>query len=76
MLKKFDEIMESLKETVALKTAVPTAQVYPLFIDLAQFWCEFQDTIAFLRLLLNIVINLKQFAVVSPVIRFFSISKY
>ncbi|XP_065649778.1 cilia- and flagella-associated protein 206 isoform X3 [Hydra vulgaris] len=62
-LQRFDQMIELLKNTVASKTAVPTSQVYPLFIELAQVWQELQNTISFIRLLSNIVLNLKQFAI-------------
>ncbi|BFY99039.1 hypothetical protein BsWGS_02079 [Bradybaena similaris] len=53
--------MDQLKATVQTKTAVPTAQVYPQFIHLAQLWSSFQDEMVLLSVLSNIVASLDPF---------------
>ncbi|KAM3930607.1 cilia- and flagella-associated protein 206 [Leptodactylus fuscus] len=53
--------MEQLKSTVQLKAAVPTAQVYPLFIALSKLWNSFQDEIVLLSVLSNMIANLQPF---------------
>jgi len=53
--------MDALKETVASKTAVPTSQVYPQFINLAHIWTSFQDEMVLLSVLSNIFASLDQF---------------
>ncbi|XP_065828631.1 cilia- and flagella-associated protein 206-like [Oscarella lobularis] len=58
---EFREKMQSLKETVQSKTAVPTAHVYPLFVDLSDLWTGFQDEMVLLSVLSNILANLDPF---------------
>lgn len=53
--------MEQLQNTVQSKTAVPTAQVYPQFIHLAQIWSGFQDEMVLLSVLSNILVSLDPF---------------
>ncbi|XP_067935310.1 cilia- and flagella-associated protein 206-like isoform X2 [Watersipora subatra] len=53
--------MEQLLATVQSKTAVPTAQVYPQFIHLAQIWSGFQDEMVLLSVLSNILASLEPF---------------
>jgi len=53
--------MEQLQSTVQSKTAVPTAQVYPQFIHLAQIWSGFQDEMVLLSVLSNILVSLDPF---------------
>ncbi|ELU04875.1 hypothetical protein CAPTEDRAFT_163417 [Capitella teleta] len=53
--------MEQLQATVQSKTAVPTAQVYPQFIHLAQIWNSFQDEMVLLSVLSNILVGLEPF---------------
>ncbi|XP_056150513.1 cilia- and flagella-associated protein 206 isoform X1 [Lampris incognitus] len=53
--------MNLLRETVHCKTAVPTAQVFPLFTALAKLWSGFQDELALLKILANVVENLRPF---------------
>ncbi|XP_074642939.1 cilia- and flagella-associated protein 206-like isoform X2 [Tubulanus polymorphus] len=53
--------MEQLQNTVQSKTAVPTAQVYPQFINLSQLWCGFQDEMVLLSVLSNILASLEPF---------------
>lgn len=61
---KFNAQMEAVKTTVSSKTAVPTAQVYPQFINLAHIWASFQDEMVLISVLSNILANLDQFTVV------------
>merc|ERR1719394_1656185 len=53
--------MKQLQATVQSKTAVPTAQVYPQFIHLAQIWSGFQDEMVLLSVLSNILVSLEPF---------------
>lgn len=53
--------MQQLQATVQSKTAVPTAQVYPQFIHLAQIWSGFQDEMVLLSVLSNILVSLEPF---------------
>ena len=53
--------MEQLQATVQSKTAVPTAHVYPQFINLAQIWSGFQDEMVLLSVLSNILASLEPF---------------
>ena len=59
---KFNAQMDAVKATVSSKTAVPTAQVYPQFINLAHIWASFQDEMVLISVLSNILANLDQFA--------------
>ncbi|XP_075196264.1 cilia- and flagella-associated protein 206 isoform X3 [Anomaloglossus baeobatrachus] len=61
MDKQYGAQMEQLKATVQSKTAIPTAQVYPLFISLSKLWNSFQDEIVLLSVLSNITANLQPF---------------
>ncbi|KAK2572230.1 Cilia- and flagella-associated protein 206 [Acropora cervicornis] len=58
---QFAARMETLKNTVQSKTAVPTAQVYPQFITLAHLWTGFQDEMVLLSVLSNILASLEPF---------------
>jgi len=53
--------MQQLHLTVQSKTAVPTAQVYPQFMHLAQIWSNFQDEMVMLSVLSNILVSLEPF---------------
>ncbi|XP_074046312.1 cilia- and flagella-associated protein 206 isoform X2 [Macrotis lagotis] len=53
--------MEQLKMTVQAKTAVPTSQVYPIFIALSGLWTSFQDEIILLSVLSNLTTHLGSF---------------
>ncbi|XP_033102810.1 cilia- and flagella-associated protein 206-like [Anneissia japonica] len=53
--------MEQLQATVQSKTAVPTAQVYPQFINLSHLWSCFQDEMVLLSVLSNILASLEPF---------------
>ncbi|KAJ8026094.1 hypothetical protein HOLleu_33834 [Holothuria leucospilota] len=54
--------LEQLQATVQSKTAVPTAQVYPQFINLAHIWSGFQDEMVLLSVLSNILASLEPYA--------------
>lgn len=56
--------LEHLKNTVQSKTAIPTAQVYPQFIQLANVWIGFQDELVLISVLSNVLYNLEPFAMV------------
>eukprot|EP00794_Sanderia_malayensis_P005318 gene5318-5987_t len=60
--------MDILRETVASKTAVPTSQVYPQFINLAHIWTGFQDEMILLSVLSNIFASLEQFTKIRQVL--------
>jgi hypothetical protein len=53
--------LQQLHMTVQSKTAVPTAQVYPQFMHLAQIWASFQDEMVMLSVLSNILSSLEPF---------------
>ncbi|XP_063717378.1 cilia- and flagella-associated protein 206-like [Symsagittifera roscoffensis] len=53
--------LEQLQATVQARTAVPTAQVYPQFINLAHIWTGFQDEMVLLSVLSNIMNSLEPF---------------
>lgn len=57
----FQSTMESLKATVQSKTAVPTAQVYPLFMSLSQHWTGYQDEVVLLSVQSSLLFQLAQF---------------
>ncbi|KAM4694957.1 cilia- and flagella-associated protein 206 [Discoglossus pictus] len=59
--KQFGAQMEQLRTTVRSKTAVPTAQVYPLFTSVSKLWNSFQDEIVLLSVLSNMAANLQPF---------------
>ncbi|XP_073445708.1 cilia- and flagella-associated protein 206 isoform X2 [Dendrobates tinctorius] len=61
MDRQYGAQMELLKATVQAKTAIPTAQVYPLFISLSKLWNSFQDEIVLLSVLSNMTANLQPF---------------
>ncbi|XP_038617268.1 cilia- and flagella-associated protein 206 isoform X3 [Tachyglossus aculeatus] len=52
---------EYLKTVVQAKTAVPTSQVYPIFISLSSLWTSFQDEIVLISVLSNLTTHLKPF---------------
>ncbi len=57
--------LDQLKSTVQSKTAIPTAQVYPQFIQLATIWIGFQDELVLISVLSNVLYNLEPFAMVN-----------
>ena len=58
---KLDEIYKHIQSAVQTRTAVPTRQVYPLFIKLAELWTFFQEEIVLLSVFQNIRTNAKEF---------------
>ncbi|EDV22731.1 uncharacterized protein TRIADDRAFT_50604 [Trichoplax adhaerens] len=54
--------LNGLRTIVQSKTAVPTAQVYPQFIRVAQLWRGLQDELVLLSVLNNILYSLEPFA--------------
>ncbi|XP_029352175.1 cilia- and flagella-associated protein 206 [Echeneis naucrates] len=50
-----------LKETLKLRTAVPTANVFPLFKTLSKLWSGLQDEAELLHILSRIRLNLQPF---------------
>ncbi|XP_044531319.1 cilia- and flagella-associated protein 206 [Gracilinanus agilis] len=61
MIKQLGAQMEQLKMTVQAKTAVPTSQVYPIFIALSSLWTSFQDETVLLSVLSNLTTHLAPF---------------
>nr|XP_025045554.1 cilia- and flagella-associated protein 206 isoform X2 [Pelodiscus sinensis] len=61
MDKQFAAQIEQLKNTVQAKTAVPTSQVFPIFVALSNLWTSFQDEILLLSFLTNLTVSLQQF---------------
>ncbi|XP_073192727.1 cilia- and flagella-associated protein 206 isoform X2 [Lepidochelys kempii] len=61
MDKQFAAQIEQLKNTVKAKTAVPTSQVFPIFLALSNLWTSFQDEILLLSFLTNLTVSLQQF---------------
>ncbi|XP_030638490.1 cilia- and flagella-associated protein 206 isoform X2 [Chanos chanos] len=56
---EFIEQLKLLKDKVHGKKAVPTAQVFPLFIDLAKQWSGMRDESALLSFLSDVVVRLR-----------------
>ncbi|XP_051043469.1 cilia- and flagella-associated protein 206 isoform X2 [Phodopus roborovskii] len=61
MIKQLAAQLEQLKMTVKSKTAVPTSQVFPIFIALASLWMSFQDETVLISVLSNLTTNLELF---------------
>ncbi|XP_052573735.1 cilia- and flagella-associated protein 206 isoform X3 [Peromyscus californicus insignis] len=61
MIKQFAAQLEQLKMIVKSKTAVPTSQVFPIFIALASLWMSFQDETVLISVLSNLTTNLELF---------------
>ena len=57
----FTEKMKFLKNTVQSKTAVPTGQVYPLFIGIAKLWKLLQEEIVLVGITANTVTQLQSY---------------
>ncbi|XP_070705854.1 cilia- and flagella-associated protein 206 [Pempheris klunzingeri] len=53
--------LKLLKDTVKLKSAVPTAKVFPLFKTLSQLWYGLQDEAELLNILNDITLNMQPF---------------
>lgn len=60
--RQFAAVLRQLQATVQSKTAVPTAQVYPLFVDLSVLWTGFQDEMVLLSVLSNVLTSLQPFS--------------
>eukprot|EP01135_Chromosphaera_perkinsii_P010353 Nk52_evm25s2118 gene=Nk52_evmTU25s2118 len=58
---KFQGHIESLKESVKSKTAVPTEQVFPHFAALAMLWSNFQDEMFVISLRADVIVKLLGF---------------
>ncbi|KAM4866543.1 cilia- and flagella-associated protein 206 isoform 1-T3 [Thomomys bottae] len=61
MIRQLGAQMELLKTTVKSKTAVPTSQVFPIFIALANLWTSFQDETVLISVLSNLTTHLEPF---------------
>ncbi|XP_012919208.1 cilia- and flagella-associated protein 206 isoform X2 [Mustela putorius furo] len=61
MIKKLGAQLEQLKMIVKSKTAVPTSQVFPIFIALSNLWTSFQDEIVLISVLSNLTTRLEPF---------------
>ncbi|XP_055455391.1 cilia- and flagella-associated protein 206 [Psammomys obesus] len=61
MIKQLAAQLEQLKMTVKSKTAIPTSQVFPIFIALANLWMSFQDETVLISVLTNLTTNLELF---------------
>ncbi|XP_041523279.1 cilia- and flagella-associated protein 206-like [Microtus oregoni] len=61
MIKQLTAQLEQLKMIVKSKTAVPTSQVFPIFIALASLWMSFQDETVLISVLSNLTTNLELF---------------
>ena len=54
--------LDQLKNIVLSKSTIPTAQVYPHFIQLSNIWIGFQDELVLISVLSNVLYNLEPFA--------------
>ncbi|KAM5257116.1 cilia- and flagella-associated protein 206 [Ctenodactylus gundi] len=61
MIKQLRAHLEQLKMTINSKTAVPTSQVFPVFIALANLWTSFQDETVLISILSNLTTHLEAF---------------
>ncbi|ELW70140.1 hypothetical protein TREES_T100001488 [Tupaia chinensis] len=61
MIKQLGAQLEQLKMTVKSKTAVPTSQVFPIFIALSSLWTSFQDETVLISVLSNLTTHLEPF---------------
>uniref|UniRef100_A0A4W2IN48 Cilia- and flagella-associated protein 206 n=1 Tax=Bos indicus x Bos taurus TaxID=30522 RepID=A0A4W2IN48_BOBOX len=61
MIKQLEAQLEQLKLTVKSKTAVPTSQVFPIFIALSNLWTSFQDETVLISILSNLTTHLEPF---------------
>ncbi|XP_006902101.1 PREDICTED: UPF0704 protein C6orf165 homolog [Elephantulus edwardii] len=61
MIKQLAAQLEQLKMTVKSKTAVPTSQVFPIFITLSNLWTSFQDETVLLSVLSDLTLHLESF---------------
>ncbi|XP_035880337.1 cilia- and flagella-associated protein 206 isoform X3 [Phyllostomus discolor] len=61
MTKQLGAQLEQLKMIVNAKTAVPTSQVFPIFIALSNLWIGLQDETVLIGILTNLTTNLERF---------------
>ncbi|KAK2500093.1 hypothetical protein MC885_021205 [Smutsia gigantea] len=61
MIKQLGAQLEQLKMTVKPKRAVPTSQVFPIFIALSNLWTSFQDETVLISVLSNLTAHLEPF---------------
>lgn len=61
LTKQLGALLEQLIMTVKSKTAVPTSQVFPIFIALSNVWTGFQDETVLIGILTNLTANLERF---------------
>ncbi|XP_029655292.1 cilia- and flagella-associated protein 206-like isoform X1 [Octopus sinensis] len=61
-VKELNSYLETINFTVENKTAVPTAQVYPQFIHLAQLWNYLQEEMVLLSVYSNVATSLGSFS--------------
>ncbi|KAI4539297.1 hypothetical protein MG293_010689 [Ovis ammon polii] len=61
MIKQLEAQLEQLKLTVKSKTAIPTSQVFPVFIALSNLWTSFQDETVLISILSNLTTHLEPF---------------
>ncbi|XP_066217424.1 cilia- and flagella-associated protein 206 [Saccopteryx leptura] len=61
LTKQFSAQLEQLKMIINTKTAVPTSQVFPIFIALSNLWRGFQDETVLTGILTNLITNLERF---------------
>ncbi|CAK6446786.1 unnamed protein product [Pipistrellus nathusii] len=61
LTKQLGALLEQLTMTVKSKTAVPTSQVFPIFIALSNVWTSFQDETVLIGILTNLTANLERF---------------
>ncbi|XP_045699537.1 cilia- and flagella-associated protein 206 [Phyllostomus hastatus] len=61
MTKQLGAQLEQLKMIVNAKTAVPTSQVFPIFIELSNLWTGLQDETVLIGILTNLTTNLERF---------------
>ncbi|XP_036869722.2 cilia- and flagella-associated protein 206 isoform X1 [Manis javanica] len=61
MIKQLGAQLEQLKMTVKSKAAIPTSQVFPIFIVLSNLWTSFQDETVLISVLSNLTAHLEPF---------------
>ncbi|XP_015983704.1 cilia- and flagella-associated protein 206 isoform X2 [Rousettus aegyptiacus] len=61
MTKQLGAQLEQLKMIVKSKTAVPTSQVFPIFISLSNLWTSFQDESVLISVLSSLTAHLERF---------------
>ncbi|XP_048653842.1 cilia- and flagella-associated protein 206 [Marmota marmota marmota] len=61
MIKQLGAQLELLKSTVKSRTAIPTSQVFPIFISLASLWTSFQDETVLISVLSSLTSHLEPF---------------